>query len=163
MARRWPVLATLAAVALWLPGCAGPRPVDREAFVREQMAALVLPRSIDAVWPLLREVLSEQGFNGIDEPGTLRYESEWKVEEAPSRFAGKLVRYHAQGIRLPESRSRVVLTRFVRARELGRGPVELSEGTRDFEMELLLYKKVDPDAAALLERQAGASGPSSPQ
>jgi len=156
-----PKLAVAAAAALCLLGCAGPRPVDREAFVREQMAALVLPRSVEDVWPLLREMLSEQGFNGVDEPGTLQYESEWKEESAPSRFAGKLVRYHAQGIRLPESRSRVVLTRFVRKKELGRGPVELSEGTRDFEMELLLYKKVDPDAAALLERQAGASGPSS--
>ena len=49
----------------------------------------------------------------------------------------------------------MVFTRFVRSKELGRGPTELSEGTRDFEMELMLYKKVDPDAAALLERQAG--------
>ena len=152
----WPV-----ALASLLAGCAGPRPVDRDAFIREQMAALVLPGSIDAVWPQLRELLSEQGFNGIDEPGTLRYESEWKVEEAPSRLAGRLVRYHAQGIRLPEDRSRVVLTRFVRKQELGRGPPEPSEGTRDFEMELLLYKKVDPDEAALLERRAGSSDPSS--
>jgi len=80
---------------------------------------------------------------------------------APSPRAGKLTRYLAQGIRLPESRCRVVLTRFVRAPALGKGPEEPSEGTRDFEMDLLLYKKVDPDAAALLERRAAASDPSS--
>lgn len=144
-----------AAAALWLSGCAGPRGVDREAFIREQMAGLVLPRSIDEVWPLARELLSEQGYNGVDEPGTFQYQSEWREEVAPSRFSGKLTRYRAQGIRLPESRCRVVLTRFVRSKELGLGPAEPSEGTRDFEMELLLYKKVDPDAAELLERQAG--------
>ena len=153
--------AVTLASAFALAGCAGPRPLDRDAFIREEMAALVLPKSIDAVWPLLRELLSEQGFNGVDEPGTLQYESEWREELAPSRFAGRLVRYRAQGIRLPEARSRVVLTRFVRKKELGRGPASDSEGTRDFEMELLLYKKVDPDAAALLERQAGVNGPSS--
>lgn len=148
---RWTALAALA-----LAGCAGSRPPDRDAFVRDRMAALVLPRPITEVWPLARELLSEQGFNGVDEPETLQYESEWREPVAPERFAGKLVRYRAQGIRLPEFRCRVVFTRFVRAKELGRGPVELSEGTRDFEMELMLYKKVDPDAAALLEREAGA-------
>jgi hypothetical protein len=156
MRRGWLVLAI---GALGLAGCAGPRPPDRDAFIREQMAAMVLPKSIDEVWPLARELLSEQGFNGVDDPGTLQYESEWREAAAPERFAGRLVRYRAQGIRLPESQSRVVFTRFVRARELGRGPVDLSEGTRDFEMELMLYKKVDPDAAALLERQV--SDPSS--
>src|SRR3954468_24447594 len=112
-----------ALATLGLAGCASPRPVDREAFIREQMAAMVLPRSLDEVWPAARELLSEQGFNGVDEPGTLQYESEWREAAAPERFAGKLVRYRAQGIRLPESQSRVVFTRFVRARELGRGPV----------------------------------------
>lgn len=154
---RWLPLAALAALA----GCAGSRPVDRDAFIREQMAALVLPRPITEVWPLARELLSEQGFNGVDDPETLQYESEWREPTAPERFAGKLVRYHAQGIRLPEFRCRVVFTRFVRNKEMGRGPTELSEGTRDFEMELMLYKKVDPDAAAMLEREA--SGPSSRQ
>ncbi|HEY8210627.1 MAG TPA: hypothetical protein VIG99_24255 [Myxococcaceae bacterium] len=152
-------LGTLGVLGPW--GCAGPRPVDRDAFIREQMAAMVLPKPIDEVWPLARELLSEQGFNGVDDPGTLQYESEWREAAAPERFAGKLVRYRAQGIRLPESQSRVVFTRFVRAKALGRGPVDLSEGTRDFEMELMLYKKVDPDAAALLERRA--TGPSSPR
>jgi len=151
----------LALALLALAGCAGPRPMDRDAFVREQMAAMVLPRPITEVWPMARELLSEQGFNGVDDPETLQYESEWREPTAPERFSGKLVRYHAQGIRLPEGHCRVVFTRFVRGKELGRGPVEPSEGTRDFEMELMLYKKVDPDAAALLERQA--SGPSSRQ
>ncbi|HYV47122.1 MAG TPA: hypothetical protein VFA20_19825 [Myxococcaceae bacterium] len=151
--------SALAAIALALAGCAGSRPMDRDAFVREQMAALVLPRPIAEVWPLARELLSEQGYNGVDDPETLQYESEWREPAAPERFSGKLVRYRAQGIRLPEGRCRVVFTRFVRGKELGRGPVELSEGTRDFEMELNLYKKVDPDAAALLERRV--SDPSS--
>src|SRR5262245_30734149 len=93
---------------LGLAGCAAPRPVDRAAFIREQMAAMVLPKAIDDVWPLARELLSEQGFNGVDDPGTLQYESEWREAVAPERFAGKLVRYRAQGIRLPESQSRVV-------------------------------------------------------
>jgi len=151
----------IALAALALAGCAGSRPVDRDAFIREQMAALVLPRPITDVWPMARELLSEQGFNGVDDPQTLEYESEWREPLAPERFAGKLVRYRAQGIRLPEFRCRVVFTRFVRNKELGRGPAELSEGTRDFEMELMLYKKVDPDAAAVLEREAAPSGPSS--
>jgi hypothetical protein len=128
--------------------------MSREAYVRREMAGLVLPRSIDEVWPLAHELLSEQGYNGVDQPGTLEYRSEWREDVAPSRFEGKLTRYHAQGIRLPESRCRVVLTRFVRPKELGRGPPDPSEGTRDFEMELLLYKKVDPDGGAALEREA---------
>jgi hypothetical protein len=120
------------------------------------MAALVLPRPIDDVWPMAHELLSEHGYNGTDEPELLEYQSEWREDVEPSRFAGKLTRYRAQGIRLPEGRCRVVFTRYVRAPERGRGPVDPSEGTRDFEMELLLYKKVDPDAAAVLEREATA-------
>lgn len=146
--------AAMAAFALLASACAGPRAPDRDAFIRTRMAALVLPRSIDDVWPLARELLSEQGYNGTDEPGLFQYESEWREEVAPSRLAGKLTRYRAQGIRLPEARCRVVFTRYVRDQERGRAPTDESEGTRDFEMELSLYKKVDPDAAALLEREA---------
>src|SRR5262249_27108577 len=131
-----------------------PRAVDREAFIREQMAAMVLPKPIEETWPLTHELLSELGFNGVDTPGDLEYESEWKDAPSPGRFEGKLIHYRAQGIRLPEGHSRVVFTRFVRAKALGRGPADPNEGVRDFEMELSLYKKVDPDAAAVLERQA---------
>jgi hypothetical protein len=120
------------------------------------MAGLVLPRSVDGVWPMVHELFAEQGYNGVDTPGTFIYESEWRTDVAPSKDAGNQSRYRAQGIRLPGEQSRVVLTRFVRSPSGD----PLSEA-RDFELELLLYARVDPRGAEALERSLSA--PSSRQ
>src|SRR5438552_13476494 len=92
-------IIVIGAMSALAAGCAGPKAVERDAFVREQMAELVLPRAIDEAWPLAHELLSEQGYNGVDVPGAFQYESEWREDVPPSRFAGKLTKFSAQGIR----------------------------------------------------------------
>src|SRR5262245_19344417 len=86
-------LAAVAALAWMAGGCAAVTAVSRDTYIRERTAQVVYPIPLDEVWPSARELLSENGYNGIEIPGSYQYESEWREEMAPSRIAGTFSKY----------------------------------------------------------------------
>lgn len=110
-----PVILALAAALACTLGCAAVSAVSRDTYIRDRTAQVVYPIPLDEVWTSARELLSEQGYNGIEAPGTYQYESEWREEMAPSRIAGTFTKYLVRGIQLPNDHCRIVFMKVVKS------------------------------------------------
>jgi hypothetical protein len=108
-------VALIAALAWAAGGCAAMTAITRDTYIRDRTAQVVYPMPLEEVWPAARELLSEQGYNGIEAPGSYQYESEWREEMGPSRIAGTFTKYLVQGTRMPNDHCRVVFIKVVKS------------------------------------------------
>jgi hypothetical protein len=108
-------LVLLGVLSLVAGGCSAVTAVTRDTYIRDRTAQVVYPMPLEEVWQSARELLSEQGYNGLEAPGSFTYESEWREEMAPSRIAGTFTKYLVRGIRMPDDRCRVVFTKMVKS------------------------------------------------
>jgi len=166
----------LAAVALAGPGCASFSAYRAQAArERAGLERFRYAQPLDVVWPQLQRLLADRGLAlaGLDaaavgQKSGVMAQFASAAKETRSTPTGGLVLetgWNQDGVRWraeaepAEGGLRVVLTRIARnLDEFGRDGVTL----RDWELELDLLRRVDPEAAERIEDPAAPPAPSPP-
>ena len=143
------VLAAAVMVAASSLGCATLRAgMARQKYIHEQTQAHVYQMPIADVWPNVRKLLFERGYQvkGSDTGNAFSVETESKPGDA-----GSAVRYLVQGTKLDERSCRVEFTKMT-------STPNGSKSDRDLDLEWQLLKRVDPAGAQQIETAAQAEG-----
>lgn len=171
-----PLLTAAAALALTLagPGCATySKYRARVAQVRVEMEAYRYPQPIELVWPQVQRLLADKGLDlagadaeavGQKKPGTLSQLVSAAMATHGTGAGGRLLEtdWNRNGLRwraeaTPDAGGlRVVLTQIQRkSDEVGYDGATL----RDYELELDLLYRIDPEAGEKIEERAKAPPP----
>ena len=115
----------------------------RQKYINGQTQQHVYKMPITQVWPNVRTLLFEQGYQSktSDTGGSYSLETEPKMDEKVA------VRYLVQGVKVDDSTCRVEFMR-MSAGEKG------TKSDRDLEMEWRLLQKVDAASAEQIKKQA---------
>jgi hypothetical protein len=134
----------LVALIVASSGCAAMRAgAARQKYINDQTQQHVYKMPITQVWPNVRTLLFEQGYQSktSDTGGSYSLETEPKMDEKVA------VRYLVQGVKIDDSSCRIEFMR-MSAGEKG------TKSDRDLEMEWRLLQKVDTASADQIKKQA---------
>lgn len=125
-------------------GCtAMQRNAARKQYIYDQLHNYKYQAELDSVWPQAREMLFERGYQTRDSGGGYNVETEWAIE------GDRRHRYLLTGLKGPGTAE----IHFMKDSEAVGGSVETG---RDYEIELLLVKRIEPQRAAQIEAEAEA-------
>jgi hypothetical protein len=128
-----------------LSGCAFLRgSAARQKYVQSQTEQHVYNRPIQEVWPQVRKLLFEQGYQSKDTDTGGSY----SIETEPATKDNKTTRYLVQGTKVSDGSCRIEITRMTIQ------PKGESDMDRDLQMEWTLLKRVEPDRAKAIESDA---------
>jgi hypothetical protein len=150
--------AACCAAAL-LSACAAVNALSRDNYLRHRIAQVTYPMPASEVWPEVQGLMREQGLHAMETPGDHVLETEWKDVMAPSRIAGRFVKYVAVAVSVPDdpSRTQVAIYKLTKSareeRVVGDGVVV--QGHKQAGPSLA---STDPIIAATAERPANTDG-----
>ncbi|WP_224248061.1 hypothetical protein [Hyalangium gracile] len=181
---RLPVWGVL--VLCGLMGCAGRQ---RENYLRDRAAEHVYSKPLAEIWPRVKAVLDDQGYYWDEDTSQgYLLETDWKAMDGGASQLGRSYRrFLIQGTEEKGGGARLrVLHHELSARQVvvdseGRrvGPITSPQGAmvdsshrgyriqtevwrhadRDLQMEWELFRAIEPEAAAALEKEAAAKFP----
>jgi hypothetical protein len=96
------------AAAVAISGCAA---MQQDAAWRDRVSGHVYDQPLDAVWPQVQGLVTEQGYSFKEQPGKFILVTEWKEESQGSKSKITWTRILAQGVKVDDSRC---LVRFMR-------------------------------------------------
>jgi hypothetical protein len=141
-------MLALLVVALTTAGCAAlAAGAARHKYVNEQTQAHVYNMPITTVWPNVRTLLFEKGYEtkSSDTGGSFSLETEPKLDN------GESIRYLAQGVKIDDKSCRIEITKATVS------PTR-THSERDLEMEWALLEKIDATSASKISADADAAG-----
>jgi hypothetical protein len=119
----------------------------RHKYVNDQTKEYVYKKPITEVWPNVRTLLFDQGFQtkSSDSGGSYSLETEPKTE------SGETTRILAQGVKIDDGSCRIEIIRNISSSTR-------KHSERDLEIEWALLQKVDPAGAKDIDTRADAAG-----
>jgi hypothetical protein len=116
----------------------------RQESIQADTEHYVFRQSIERVWLAAMNLLIEEGFTPIDaDTGHYRIETTWKFEQNIK------TRYLAEAVRTSNNQCTLRFTR-----DSGMISGTYTEPQRDWELELKLIERLEPDRAAEIEERA---------
>jgi len=143
---RWARLSLLTALVIAGGSCEALRAgAAKSSYIDDQTRQHVYAQSIAQIWPGVRQLLFERGFEVRDSDVA----GSFAIETAPSLgYDGKTrVDYLILGTKISEASCRVEFTK----RETGPTGIR---SQRDLDLEWVLLQRVDPQSAARIESEA---------
>ncbi len=157
----WSLSLVLLAVASLAAGCASAR---REAYIQDKAMQHVYRKPIAEVWPQVRSMLQEKELEMREAPGAYEISTDWQMVGAPSSLGTAYVRYLVRGKQPSPAmcsveifkQNRTESGQSVDTRTGARQSVgnDVTNMSRDMEMEWELLQRVDPEGAKALREEA---------
>jgi hypothetical protein len=145
------LVSCLAFASLGLSGCAAMRASGaRHAHIEKETEGYVYDKPLAAVWPQARQILFAEGYE-VKDTDASNAETDWK-EDGDYR-----TRYLISGIAQSETTCKVEFMKADQQKNKDGGWYD-PDTERDLGMEWKLIKKVSPDKAKAIEKDADAKG-----
>ncbi len=152
--------------------CAGP---TRETYLQERAGEFMFNKPLKEVWPHVKAILKEDGFNWQDNPSQAFIRTEFKEDTGSSAMSTSSTRYSVEGYAIDAGHSRIRFMRnsvaasgssgmadpraqataYAGANASGRN-AGLASAARDLKMEWRVIQRASPEQAAELEAEADA-------
>ena len=146
----------LVALVFAVSGCTALRQnAARQRYIHTQLEDMKYARPLSEVWPNVRQILFERGYQVRDSShhrGAYAVETEelWTYSGA----SGTGTRYLVQGVTLEDGSSKVIFTRQQTSSFEGR--IGSTQSSRDFDLEWELLQRVNPSYASEIDYNAEA-------